>query len=74
MALVEKKAGTSLILKVENGQSASGTTLYANRTISSVNPAAVNQDVYDIGKSVAALLNNALNAVIRKDLTDLAEN
>lgn len=74
MALVEKKAGTSLILRVENGTSASGKTMYANRTVSDINAEMANADFYAIANGLAGLLTASLNKITRKDLIDLAEN
>lgn len=73
MAVVAKKEGAALILKVENGQSQSGTTMYANRTVSDINPEIGNEDLYTIANGLAELVPNALSKISRRDMTMLVE-
>lgn len=73
MAIVAKKKASALILKVENGLSPSGMTMYANRTISDINPDATHENLYAVGNKLAELVPNALSSIMRRDMADIVE-
>ena len=73
MAIVAKKKASALILKVENGLSPSGMTMYTNRTISDVNPEVTNENLYAAANKLAELVPNALGSIMRRDMADIVE-
>lgn len=73
MAVVETGKSSKLILSVATGTSASGGTIYSNRTINNINTDATNSAVYGFGSALAALQSHALGAIKRQNLATLVE-
>lgn len=73
MAVIETGKSSKLILSVATGTSASGGTIYSNRTINNINTDATNAAVYGFGSSLAALQSHALGAIKRQILSTLVE-
>lgn len=71
MAAVKKSPTTKLIIKVANGTSSSGTTLYASRTFQHINPAATDDNMLSLGNKYGALQSRTVGGVQRQDLATL---
>ncbi|MBR1553615.1 MAG: DUF1659 domain-containing protein [Schwartzia sp.] len=72
MAITKTKQGTKLLLTVESGMAADGSTKYSQRSIKSVNPALTDEDAYEVATAVGALQAFPVVSITRQDLTTLA--
>jgi hypothetical protein len=72
MAVVKTPQESQIGIKVANGTSASGAAQFKTLRFSNVKPAAVDQDLFDVGASIGALQGAALVAIIRTDTADLS--
>ena len=63
----KKDSSTALTLRVATGTSDSGKTIFANRTVSDINPALTDEDFCAVGAGLASLQANVLSSVIRTD-------
>lgn len=73
MAAVKSNEKTSLILKVETGQSAGGAAIYSNRTFSKVRPSVSDSDLLTFATSLGNLQQYPLGSVLRRDEATLIE-
>lgn len=60
-------------LQFQTGVDGEGNPVYKNKTISKIKTAALDQDVFDTANALGTLCADTLNAVIRIDDSDLAE-
>jgi hypothetical protein len=69
---VEKMPQESRIgIKVVNGVSATGANVFKTLGFSNVKPSATDQDLYDVGTSLAGLQAKSLVAIVRTDSANL---
>ena len=69
---VEKLPQESKIgIKVANGVSATGANVFKTLSFSNVKPSATDQDLYDVGASIAGLQAKSLVAIVRTDTANL---
>lgn len=73
MAVNASEERTRLLIKVENGLTASGHTAYAERSFADMSPSLSNDDFFAVGKGLAGLQANTLNAIRRQTTVTLAE-
>ena len=67
MAVTKMPQSTALAIRVQTGTSVSGNPVYSNRTYSNVKVAAADQDLYDVGSSLAGLQEKPVQAIVRQD-------
>ena len=72
MAVVKTPQGSSIGIKVANGFSATGAAQFRTLRFSNVKSATVDQDLFDIGVSIAGLQSAELAGISRTDNADLA--
>lgn len=68
---VKKSPTTKIIVKVANGTSSSGTTLYASRTFQHINPALTDDEALSIGTALGGLQSRTVGGVQRVDTATL---
>ncbi|MCQ2363524.1 MAG: DUF1659 domain-containing protein [Acidaminococcaceae bacterium] len=74
MTSVEKTLlGRTLTISVNNGVSASGSTKLKNRSFSSINPEATDDDIYNTAKALGGLMTDTVMKVIFSDKNLLQE-
>jgi hypothetical protein len=71
MAVTKTSQSAKLIIKVQTKTDANGDAVYAQRSISNLNPAVADSDVYTVGTAVAALQKYPVEAVSRQDVAAL---
>jgi len=72
MAVVKMNQSAKLIIKVQTKTDANGEAVYAQRSISNLNPAVVDNDVYTVGTAIAGLQKYPVETVSRQDTAALA--
>ncbi len=72
MAVIKTKQATKVVLSVETDVKADGSTVYSARTISHMNPALTDEDLYGIGAGYGALQAYPVGAIVRHDIAVLA--
>ena len=72
MAVVKTPQESRIGIKVANGTSASGAAQYKTLRFSNVKTAATDQDLFDVGSSIAGLQSAVLAGITRTDEADLA--
>ena len=72
MAVVKTPQQSHIGIKVANGTSASGAAQYRTLRYSNVKPATSDQDLFDVGASIAGLQAATLAGISRIDDADLA--
>lgn len=72
MAVTKTSQSAKLIIKVQTKTNANGDAVYAQRSISNLNPAVVDSDVYTVGSAIGALQKYPVEVVSRQDLASLA--
>lgn len=72
MAAVRAEETVKLIIKVQTGISDSGNPVYSARSFANINTALSDDDVLDIGRSLAELQECAVQAVVRQENAALA--
>ncbi len=72
MAVVKTPQESRIGIKVANGTSSSGAAQFKTVRFSNVKPTATDQDLFDVGVSLAGLQATTLAAIIRTDEADLA--
>ena len=72
MAVVKMNQSAKLIIKVQTKTDANGEAVYAQRSISNLNPAVADSDVYTVGSAVAGLQKYPVETVSRQDTAALA--
>ena len=72
MAVVKTPQESRIGIKVANGTSASGAAQYKTLRFSNVKPATSDQDLFDVGVSIAGLQAAVLAGITRTDEADLA--
>ena len=72
MAVVKTPQESRIGIKVANGTSASGAAQYKTLRFSNVKPATSDQDLFDVGVSIAGLQAAVLAGISRTDEADLA--
>lgn len=72
MAINKTKQGTKLLLTVETGIAADGSTKYSQRSIKNVNPALADEDAFEVASALGALQAYPVAAITRQDLTSLS--
>lgn len=73
MAVTKKNASCKVALKVETGEDASGKTKYGTRTISKIDPAVTDANLYAFAGGVAGLITTPTDTVTRTDAGELIE-
>ena len=74
MAVVKTPQESRIGIKVANGTSASGAAQYKTLRFSNVKPASSDQDLFDVGVSIAGLQAATLAGISRTDEADLANS
>jgi len=72
MAVTKTSQSAKLIIKVQTKTNANGEAVYAQRSISNLNPAVTDSDVYTVGSAVAGLQKYPVETVSRQDTAALA--
>ena len=72
MAVVKTPQESRIGIKVVNGVNASGANVLKTLSFSNVKATAPDQDVYDVGDSIAGLQSKSLVEIIRTDQANLA--
>ena len=72
MAVVKTPQDSRIGIKVVNGVNASGANVLKTLSFSNVKATAADQDVYDVGDSIAGLQSKSLVEIIRTDQANLA--
>ena len=72
MAVEKTKQATKVVLSVESGVKADGSTVYSARTLSHMNPALNDEDLYGIGSGYGALQAYPVASIVRHDIAVLA--
>jgi hypothetical protein len=72
MAVTKTSQSAKLIIKVQTKTDANGDAVYAQRSISNLNPAVADSDVYTVGTAVAGLQKYPVETVSRQDTAALA--
>ncbi len=72
MAVTKTVQSTKLILSVETGVAADGSTVYAQRSIRNVNPVLADEDAYDVASAIGTLQICPVGDIARQDLSILA--
>ncbi|MBO6209929.1 MAG: DUF1659 domain-containing protein [Schwartzia sp.] len=72
MAVTKTVQSTKLILSVETGVAADGSTVYAQRSIRNVNPVLADEDAYDVAAAIGTLQSCPVGDIARQDLSILA--
>ena len=72
MAVVKTPQESRIGIKVHNGTSASGAAQYKTLRFSGVKSATPDQDVFDVGSSIAGLQSAVVAGITRTDESDLA--
>ena len=72
MAVTKTSQSAKLIIKVQTKTNAKGEAVYAQRSISNLNPAVADSDVYTVGSAVAGLQKYPVETVSRQDTAALA--
>ena len=72
MAVVKTPQESRIGIKVHNGTSASGAAQYKTLRFSNVKPATPDQDLFDVGSSIAGLQSAVVAGITRTDEADLA--
>ena len=67
MAVTKSEQSAKLVLAVEVGTTASGAAKYAQRSISKMNPAISDGDMFDIGEGIGTLQVYPVGSIIRQD-------
>ena len=73
MSAAKTDQSTKLIVKVQTGVTESGQAKYEQRNFSYINPAAADDGLLAIGKSLGALQSHSVGAVMRQDVYTLSE-
>jgi len=72
MAVVKTSQESRIGIKVVNGVNASGTNVFKTLSFSNVKAAALDQDLYDVAASIAALQSKSLVEIVRTDQANLS--
>ena len=72
MAVVKTPQESRIGIKVHNGTGSTGAAQYKTVRFSNVKPAASDQDLFDVGTSIAGLQAAARAGITRTDEADLA--
>lgn len=67
MAVTATKKASSLIIEVEADTAADGSTIYAQRTIGRINPAASDEDCFDFATAVGTLQSAPVGNILRSE-------
>ena len=67
MAVEKTQQVTKVVLSVESDVKADGSAVYSARTISHMNPAISDEDLFDIGAGVGALQAYPVGSIVRHD-------
>jgi len=73
LALDKVAANSVLRLQLRVGVNGSGNPVYRNKSLNNVKPTAADDDMYDVGASLAALQQYPLNGINRIDNAQLVE-
>jgi hypothetical protein len=73
MAVNKIPGGTVLSLELQTGVDAQGNPVYRNKNLRSINPSAVDQDLYDVGQALAGLQEYTLSKISRVDSAQLVQ-
>lgn len=71
MAIVKESEESRISIRVVNGTNAAGGNVYKTMSFSNVKPTAPDQDIYDVGFSLAGLQSKSLVEIIRADQASL---
>ena len=71
MAVTKAPQESRIGIKVVNGVSATGANVFKTLGFSNVKPTATDQDIYDVGASLAGLQAKSLVAIVRTDSANL---
>lgn len=73
MAVETMKFGTKMVLKLDGGLNEKGEPIVKSKTYANVNTAAVDQDIYDVASTLAALQTRTLEGVHKLEETILIQ-
>lgn len=68
MAVTKIAKSCALIIAVESDVAADGSTIYANRTISKINPELADEDAYDVAAAIGTLQSCPVGDISRRDV------
>ena len=71
MAVAKTSEESKISIRVVNGTNATGGNVYKTMSFSNVKPTALDQDIYDVGFSLAGLQSKSLVEIIRADQASL---
>ena len=71
MAVAKTSEESKISIRVVNGTNAAGGNVYKTMSFSNVKPTASDQDIYDVGFSLAGLQSKQLVEIIRADQASL---
>jgi len=71
MAVAKTSEESKISIRVVNGTNAAGGNVYKTMSFSNVKPTAPDQDIYDVGASLAGLQAKSLVAIVRTDSANL---
>ena len=71
MAIAKTSEESKISIRVVNGTNATGGNVYKTMSFSNVKPTAPDQDIYDVGFSLAGLQSKSLVEIIRADQASL---
>ena len=72
MAVIKSSQATKVVLAVETGVKPDGSALYGTRTISHMNPALSDEDLFDIGAGYGTLQAYPVASIVRHDIAALS--
>ncbi len=72
MAVTSTPSGSSLVIRVENGLSAAGGTLYRSLTYRNVKDAALDNDIKAVADALGTAQSQTLAAVLRTNTVELS--
>ncbi|MGE5423682.1 MAG: DUF1659 domain-containing protein [Ignavibacteriales bacterium] len=73
MAVQANPIASEALIRVENGVSSSGSTVYASRRLSGIKPAAANEDVHAVAQSLGSLQSKTVAGIHRNNDLELVE-
>ncbi len=73
MAVNKIPGGAVLQLELQTGVDAQGNPVYRSKNLKSVNPAAVDQDLFDVAQALAGLQEYTLSKISRVDSAQLVQ-
>lgn len=73
MAVQANPISSEALIRVENGVSSSGATVYASRRLNGIKPAAANEDVHAVARSLGSLQSKTVASIQRSNDLELVQ-